>query len=62
MTKTVRIENADTSDHKVIVFAEFKNDEGEWERTGEVFGLNYPTALAHVTIWKEKRIVIEEIE
>jgi hypothetical protein len=60
MTKSVRIENADTSDHKVNVFVEQKNAAGEWVRQGGPTSLNFPTQLHTGTIFREQRLVIEE--
>lgn len=64
MTKNVRIENADTSDHKVRVRAQYLNTEtGEWAdaATEPAVDLTHPTAMSTVTIWKEKRLIVEEI-
>ena len=60
MTKAVRIENADTSNHKVRVYVEDKNAAGEWVRSTEPAQLDVPTAMLTQTIWKERRVVIEE--
>lgn len=60
MTKSVRIENADNSSHKVRVYAEDKNAAGEWVRSTEPAQLDLPTAMITSTIWKERRLVIEE--
>jgi hypothetical protein len=58
MTKQIRIENADTSDHDVTVFVEdFVN--GEWVR-GRQVGLGFPTAMAAEFIHSTRRLVIEE--
>jgi len=62
MTKAVRIENADLSDHKISIFAETKNETGEWVREQASVGLNNPTEMFRATIWKGRRIVIEEVE
>lgn len=59
MTKSVRVENADTSDHKVMVHTEELRD-GVWVRLPGPQALNHPTALTTLTIWKERRLVIEE--
>lgn len=63
MTKNVRIENADTGDHKVRVRAQYLNAAGEWaDAPAEPpVELLYPTSLTTLTIWKEKRLIIEEI-
>ena len=60
MTKSVRIENADTSNHKVRVREQVKVN-GEWQDvTAPATNLDYPTAMALVTIWAEKRLIVEE--
>jgi hypothetical protein len=61
MTKTVRIENADTSTHKIRVIVQHKNQEGVWESSAEVIrALDYPTAMAEFTVYANKRLIIEE--
>jgi hypothetical protein len=60
MTKSIRIENADTSDHKVNVFVERKNATGEWERVGDPIKLDHPTFMHVGTIWQGQRLVVEE--
>lgn len=60
MTKSVRIENADTSDKMVKVYVEVQKDDGTWERLAEPQKLTYPTAMITQMIWKQRRLVIEE--
>jgi len=60
MTKQVRIENADISTHKVIVFKEHKNESGEWVRVGPAAELNTPTQMATDYIHSHQRLVVEE--
>ena len=62
MTKSVRIENADTSSYKVRVTAQEKNAEGAWvDAVGEKpTELLYPTSLATVGIHATKRYIVEE--
>ncbi len=61
MTKNIRIENADTSDHPVRVSVQERR-EGEWQ-TIRTVQLDHPTALAIETIWRDgRRLVIEERE
>lgn len=60
MTKQVRIENADTSTHKVRVFKEHKNEAGEWVRAGPAIELDYPTLMAMEYIHSYQRLVVEE--
>lgn len=61
MTKHVRIENADTSDHKVKVFIEERSNTGEWIRgEQEPMPLSYPTAMTTLMIHSGRRLVVEE--
>ena len=63
MTKKVRIENADTSNHKVHVFVETKNEAGEWVR-GEAHrfvDLSTPTQLVQDYVHSGQRLVVEEV-
>ena len=61
MTKQVRIENADTSDHKVVVQLWDKSSgEGPDILVSEV-PLGHPTALITQTIWKERYLVVKEV-
>ena len=59
MTKHIRIENADNSTYKIIVYVEYLKD-GKWYRSGENTTLDYPTSMYVGTIYKEKRLVVEE--
>ncbi len=54
MTKAIRIENADTSDHKVVV------EVWENEILTSTHELDYPTALTTLTIWNGRHLVIRE--
>lgn len=62
MTKSVRIENADTSDHyKVRVHIEVLNADGHWVRENHrTKSLDFPTQLVAEYIHDRQRIVIEE--
>lgn len=60
MTKSIRIENADTSDHKVAVYEENLVDDA-WVRNPVPVALNYPTSMHTQSIWRERRLVIEEV-
>ncbi len=61
MTKSVRIENADTSSYKVRLQAQEKNAEGEWVNIAEpATELQYPTQMATVGIHSGKRYIVEE--
>ena len=63
MTKAIRIENADTSSHKVRVFVETKSEAGEWVRgeTPRFVDLNTPTQLIQDYVHSGQRLVVEEI-
>lgn len=60
MTKSVRVENADTSSYKVKVFVEDKDAEGNWVRQDTPTGLDFPTAMQTFGIHSSRRLVIEE--
>lgn len=65
MTKTVRIENACTNrEARVIVQAQNQvlTDDGKmvWVDVDEQAALQYPTALASLTLWEGRRYVITE--
>lgn len=69
MTKTVRIENADTASYKVRVRVEHLNAEGVWvqAQTHSTAGskdliheLPFPTALATEYLTSTRRLVVEE--
>lgn len=63
MTKAIRIENADTSNHKVRVYRESKNAAGEWVRNDAVPPLNLdnPTQLVQDYVHSGQRLVVEEV-
>ena len=60
MTKNIRIENADTSDHRVVVYAEDQQADGTWVRNQVPVALDYPTSLHTACIHSTRRLVIEE--
>lgn len=62
MTKSVRIENADTSNWPVRVTYQRKNLEGEWvdDESSTPVQLDYPCALATMGIHSSRRLIIEE--
>lgn len=60
MTKQIRIENADTSDHKVRIHVEDRNAAGEWERV-KTLDADFPTAMATEYITADRRLVVEEV-
>lgn len=66
MTKTVRIENADTSDYKIKVTVQDLKQVGpavgeqEWVDT-EIINLDYPTAQTNsLYLTTTRRLIIEE--
>lgn len=60
MTKQIRVENADTSDHKVRVHVEQLDAEGNWVRV-RTLEADYPTAMATDYIHATQRLVVEEL-
>lgn len=60
MTKHVRIENADTSEYKVVVQVWQTRGENEPHELVREVNLDFPTSLATETIWKEQYLVIKE--
>ena len=63
MTKHVRIENADTSNHIVKVLVQdkvFDADGSKWETIRTIL-LDYPTAMTEQTIFGTRRLIIEEL-
>jgi hypothetical protein len=59
VTKQIRIENADTSSHKVRVHVEQPGPDGQWIRVKTV-ECDYPTAMATEYIHSTQRLVVEE--
>ena len=62
MTKKVRIENADTSNHKVRVHVENKDESGNWVRRAPdaATPIDYACMQTEQWIHSGQRIVIEE--
>jgi len=60
MTKQVRIENADTSDHKINVETWQKRPDGDV--LTKVEHADYPTAMVNGLIYKEQYLIIKEAE
>lgn len=60
MTKKVRIENADTSNHKVRVTIQRKDADGNWA-DNESTNIDYPTMMTEQYIHSGARIIIEEV-
>lgn len=61
MTKQIRIENADMSQHKVHVYEETQQKDGTWVRNPKPVALDYPAAMHSGYIHAGKRLVIEEV-
>ena len=60
MTKSVRIENADTAPYKVVVEVQEKRGE-EWVPV-ETEVLHNPTQLTTKTLWSGRRLIVTEID
>jgi len=61
MTKKVRIENADTSDHKLVVQTWQKTEGDEPDVLIGEQELNYPTAICDGMVWAEQYLVVKEV-
>lgn len=61
MTKQIRVENADNSNHRVAVFVEQKDATGTWIRV-RILHLDFPTSMGSEYIHDNQRLVIEEVE
>lgn len=59
MTKQVRIENADTSSHKVEIHVEQKDSNGNWQRVRTLHA-DLPTVMVTEYIHDSQRLVVEE--
>ena len=60
MTKTVRIENADTSDYRVKITVQDKGINGDWQDI-QVVNLDYPTAQSNgLYLTSTRRFIVEE--
>jgi hypothetical protein len=60
MTKTIRVENACSSDYNVVVESWLRGVNGEPDKMVCKFPLNNPTALLTETIWDTKYLVVRE--
>lgn len=60
MTKAVRIENADNSDHVVSVEVWEEKTDGTDDFLVRIDRLAYPTQMLTETVWKGKYLVIRE--
>ena len=66
MTKAVRIENADTSDHKLVVQVwdkgrDLGNGNIEPDTLDRETPLNHPTAMAEICVHSSRYLVIKEV-
>jgi hypothetical protein len=67
MTKAIRIENADTSDHKVLVQIW---ERGQKDADGNMppdtvvqeYTMDFPTSMITTHIYKERYLVITEVD
>ncbi|MEJ6520646.1 hypothetical protein PQI64_12890 [Shewanella bicestrii] len=60
MTKRIRVENADTSNHKVMVQLWDKGQDSAPDTLVQEFEL-YKIELKELTIWDSRYIVIKEV-
>ncbi len=61
MTKSIRVENADNSNHKVVVQVWERGPEGGHAKMLTEHRLDYPTSMVEKTIWKDHFLVIKEV-
>lgn len=61
MTKKVRIENADNSDHKLVVQTWRKSGDDRPDALVSEVPLNYPTAMTEGLVYQEQYLVIKEV-
>ena len=61
MTKSIRIENADTSDHKVQVEVWQVGRDGEADSKLRTIDINHPTAMAEEVIHDGQYLVVKEV-
>ena len=60
MTKAVRIENADNSDHVVVVQTWQKGIDSEPDAMIKEEELTHPTQMCEGMIWQEQYLVVKE--
>ena len=60
MTKQIRIENADTSDWKVVIEVWDKGAPGAPDNLVETLRADYPTALVQTYITNSRYLVVQE--
>ena len=61
MTKNIRVENADTSTHRVVVEVWNKGHDGTVDTLTETVPLDHPTSMATLMIHSERFLVIKEV-
>jgi len=61
MTKAIRIENADTSSHKVVVEIWERHGVSEPDKLIGTKELSHPTQMETLTIWGSRYLVIKEV-
>lgn len=61
MTKAIRIENADTSDHKVVIEVWHEGHEGEPHIFERRIDLSMPTQQITEYVYKGKYLIIREV-
>ena len=59
MTKEVRVENADTSDHKILVEI-WKSHDGVDTKIDTRL-LNHPTDMTELMIWDGRYLIVREV-
>lgn len=62
MTKKVRIENADTSNHKLVVQTWQKGANGAPDHMVSEQALNNPTDICDGMVWQQQYLVVKEVE
>lgn len=60
MTKRVRIENADTSDHKLIIQTWQKGVDGNEDQLVSEQNLDNPTDICDGMVWQEQYLIVKE--
>ena len=60
MTKSIRIENADMSDFRVIVQVWDIVGDGKPDELVDELSLDYPTQMINLCIWGNRYLVVKE--
>ena len=61
MTKQIRIENADNSDHKVAVEVWEKGQPDSPDILVNTVDLSSPTQMVSLTVWQNHYLVVKEV-